>query len=209
MPEETIPSTLFSRGRSGRLILTKVVLLNGVGSSGKSSIAKALQNTVSKPFLHVEMDAFLAMMPERYHNHPEGLSFEQHIENGKASTIAKTGVIAERTLTGMRHSVAAMAKAGNNLIVDDVLFGNTDTGDAPTLAEYRKLLRPFDFFLVAVFAPLDVLEERERLRGDRVPGLARWQYERVHEQMPYDFEVHTENASPQQCAEQIKVSLGL
>ncbi len=189
--------------------LTKVVLLNGVGSSGKSSIAKALQNMTSQPFLHVEMDAFLAMMPEGYQNHPDGLHYEQNVENGHVSTIAKTGAIATRVLNGMRHSIAAMANAGNNLIVDDVLFGNTDTGDAVALAEYQALLRPSEFYIVGVVAPLDILEERERHRGDRILGLARWQYERVHQRMPYDFEVQTGSLSPQQSAEQIRTALDL
>jgi chloramphenicol 3-O phosphotransferase len=44
----------------------RIVLLNGVGSVGKSSIAKALQAITSEPFLHVQMDAFLDMLPEAY-----------------------------------------------------------------------------------------------------------------------------------------------
>lgn len=44
----------------------RIVLLNGVGSVGKTAIAKAMQAITAEPFLHVEMDAFLNMMPERY-----------------------------------------------------------------------------------------------------------------------------------------------
>lgn len=35
-------------------------------------------------------------------------------------------------------------------------------------------------------------------------GLARWQYNRVHEAMTYDLEVDTSNASPMECANLIK-----
>ena len=42
----------------------QVIILNGIGSVGKSSMAKALQAITSKPFLHVAMDAFLDMLPE-------------------------------------------------------------------------------------------------------------------------------------------------
>ncbi|RUX39342.1 chloramphenicol phosphotransferase, partial [Mesorhizobium sp. M4A.F.Ca.ET.050.02.1.1] len=42
----------------------RIVPLNEVGSAGKSSIARALQATTAKPFLHVPMDAFLEMLPE-------------------------------------------------------------------------------------------------------------------------------------------------
>lgn len=161
------------------------------------------------PFLHVEMDTFLAMMPERYLDHPDGLSFEQSTSNGHVFTHAKTGPVAERVLSGMRRAIAEMAEAGNNLIVDDVLFGDTPSGSATALAEYRMLLQPFAFHLVGVFAPLDVLEERERARGDRMIGLSRWQYDRVHEGMIYDLEVHTENAPPEDCARLIRTAFEL
>ncbi|HEV2506202.1 MAG TPA: hypothetical protein VGV39_24215 [Mesorhizobium sp.] len=52
----------------------RIVLLNGVGSAGKTSIAKALQTLTRTPFLHVQMDTFLEMMPETLHAHPDGVS---------------------------------------------------------------------------------------------------------------------------------------
>jgi chloramphenicol 3-O phosphotransferase len=98
----------------------------------------------------------------------------------------------------MRHAIAAMAAQGNNLIVDDVLLGEDKAAD------YAQLLRPFDVFRVGVFAPLNVLEARERQRGDRLIGLARWQYDRVHTGIEYDLEVDTGTASAVACAELIK-----
>ena len=189
--------------------MATVILLNGVGSVGKSSIAKALQNITTQPFLQIEMDAFLAMLPERLVGDPDGLSFEKHLVGGNVETIARVGPAASRALSGMRRSVAAMASAGNNLIVDEVLFGNTEAGSASAVAEYQSLLEPYDFFIVGVFASLDVLEERERKRGDRTLGLSRWQFERVHDGMKYDLSVNTEDASPLACAELIKANLNL
>jgi chloramphenicol 3-O phosphotransferase len=49
----------------------RVILLNGVGSAGKSSIARALQDITREPFLHVEMDAFLDMLPASSLETPE------------------------------------------------------------------------------------------------------------------------------------------
>jgi chloramphenicol 3-O phosphotransferase len=90
-----------------------------------------------------------------------------------------------------------MAAQGSNLIVDDV----TLKGE---IAEYVTLFSAFDLFLVGVFAPLDVLEARERQRADRMIGLARWQYGRVHKGMKYDLEVDTSSATPIECANLIK-----
>jgi chloramphenicol 3-O phosphotransferase len=97
----------------------------------------------------------------------------------------------------MRHAVAAMAGQCNNLIVDDVMLG-------PTSAEYADLLAAFEVFTVGVFAPLEILEARERHRGDRLIGRARWQYDRVHEGITYDLEIDTSSAMPMTCAGLIK-----
>ncbi|MGE0120910.1 MAG: chloramphenicol phosphotransferase CPT family protein [Dongiaceae bacterium] len=180
----------------------RIVLLNGVGSAGKSSIAKALQAMAAEPFLHVEMDAFLDMLPEACFGHPDGLVFETAQEGGKVLVVIKEGSVAARAFRGMRHAIAAMAGQGNNLIVDDVLLGSAK-------AEYADLLSPFDVVRVGVFAPLEVLEARERQRGDRMIGLARWQYDRVHTDMTYDLEVDTSRATPQECADRIKRTFGL
>jgi chloramphenicol 3-O phosphotransferase len=179
-----------------------VILLNGVGSAGKSSIAKALQTITAQPFLHVAMDAFLDMMPARYWDHPDGLTFETVQQDGKPSVVIRSGPVAERLMRGMRQSIAAMAHQGNNLIVDDVLVENE-------LTEYRALLADFTFRTVGVFAPLDVLETRERERGDRLIGLSRWQYDLVHQGKRYDLELDTSNSTPMECAVLIKQRFGL
>jgi chloramphenicol 3-O phosphotransferase len=181
---------------------TRIVLLNGVGSVGKTAIAKALQAITAEPLLHVEMDAFLIMMPERCWDHPDGLTFETVLQEGKPAIAIRSGPVAERTFRGMRHAIAAMAQQGSSLIVDDVMLEDE-------LAEYRSLLAGFTLHVVGVFAPLDVLEARERARGDRLIGLARWQYDRVHRGKSYDLEIDTTTATPAECAERIKRAFGL
>jgi chloramphenicol 3-O phosphotransferase len=99
----------------------RIVLLNGVGSAGKSSIARALQQITAEPFLHVQMDSFIAMLPDALQDHADGFSYENIRRDGKPSVVIRAGPIGARTLRGMRHAVAAMAGQGNNLIVDDVL----------------------------------------------------------------------------------------
>jgi chloramphenicol 3-O phosphotransferase len=174
-----------------------IILLNGVGSSGKSSIAKALQTIAARPFLHVQMDVFMEMLPEALQHHADGFSYETVHEDEKPAVVIRTGPTGRLALQGMRHAIAAMAGQGNNLIVDDVLCD----GEMP---EYAKLLSAFDLHLVGVFAPLDIIEERERRRGDRLIGLARWQYGRVHKDVAYDLEIDTSTATPLECAKRIR-----
>lgn len=180
----------------------RIILLNGVGSVGKSSIAKALQTITRDPFLYVAMDAFLDMLPEALWGHPDGIVFETVHEGGKPSVIIRSGSTAQRLLGGMRQAIAAMARQGNNLIVDDVLL----EGDN---AAYEAALAGLDVARVGVFAPLEILEAREAGRDDRMIGLARWQFDRVHKDMTYDLEVDTSHATAKQCAELIRNKFGL
>ena len=182
--------------------IARIVLLNGVGSAGKSSIAKALQTITAEPFLHVQMDAFFEMLPERYQQHPDGFIFETVDEEGKPAVVIKAGPVGERAMRGMRHAIAAMAAQGNNLVVDDVLSHGQ-------MSEYQNLLSAFDLYVVGIFAPLEVLENRERNRGDRLIGLARWQFGRVHEGVHYDLEIDTSNSSAFECARLIQAKFKL
>ena len=181
---------------------TRIIILNGVGSAGKGSIAKALQEIASQPFLHVEMDAFLAMLPEACFAHPDGMIFETVEKEGSTRVDITTGPIAERLLRGMRRAVAALAAEGNDMIVDDVMVDNE-------LADYRNLLSAYDLSVVGVHASLEVLEERERARSDRMIGLARGQFDIVHKGRAYDFTVDTSAATAMDCAKAIKEALRL
>ncbi len=176
-----------------------VLLLNGVGSAGKSSIAKALQAIASEVFLHVQMDSFLEMLPDPC---PGGFSFETIERDGHPEVVITSGPAGKRAMRGMRLSVAALAAAGNHLIVDDV-----NTGEE--WREYAALLSGQTVHRVGVLCPLDVLEARERARGDRLIGLARWQFDRVHAGRDYDLTVDTARASPAACAETIRAHFNL
>ncbi len=174
-----------------------IVILNGVGSAGKSSIAKALQGMTARPFLHVSMDAFFEMLPPEYFDNPESFQFVNGSEDGHPSVEIRTGPVGARLMDGMRRAIAALASAGNDLIVDDVMLGDEDQA-------YRRLLAPYHTHWVGIHASLAVLEERERLRGDRIIGLARWQFARVHAGKVYDLEIDTALSSAEDCARLIK-----
>ena len=179
-----------------------IIVLNGVGSSGKSSTAKAVQARASVPLLHVAMDGFLDMLPERFFNHPDGIVFAASEVDGRRLVDVQTGPVCERLMSGMRHAVAAMAAQGNSMIVDDVMLGSE-------MIEYRKLLTGHDLRFVRLNVPLDVLEARERQRGDREIGLARAQYELVAGGQGYDLELDAGKATPVENAERICAAFGL
>ena len=181
----------------------RVIILNGVGSVGKTSTARALQAIASIPLLLVSMDAFIDMLPDRMLGHPDGLIFEPRQDNGRPEIAITSGPVVARMMRGMRAAIAAMAEQGNNMVVDDVMIGE---GEAEA---YRALLSRFDLHMVGLFAPLDVLERRERARGDRQTGLARWQYDRVHKGITYDLKLDTGASTPLETARRIQQAFDL
>ena len=187
----------------GALSGTKVIILNGVGSVGKSTTARAVQTLSALPFLHVSMDAFIDMLPVELLDHADGFRFETTVEDGLPSVRIHTGAVAARAMRGMRRAIAALAAAGSHLLVDAVMLGEGEAQD------YRDLLGHFDLSFVGLFAPLDILERRERDRGDRQLGLAKWQFDRVHRDICYDLEIDTAASGPVECAEIICRAFGI
>ena len=181
----------------------RVIIVNGTSSVGKSSTIKALQSITSEPFMHVKFDAFLEMLPESMFGHPDGIVFETVQIDGKPSVTIEMGKNMLNALRGMRSSVAALASEGNNQIVDDVMLGADDQ------KYYRQVLGNTKVHFVGLFAPLEVLEQRERDRGDRQIGLARWQYDRVHHGVVYDLEIDTSGSTPIECAQTIAEAFAL
>jgi chloramphenicol 3-O phosphotransferase len=182
--------------------LAKIVFLNGVSSVGKTSIAKTLQSILDEAYLHVGVDQFIDMLPEKYINNPEGISFKALQINDKPIVEINTGKIGEKAMRGMRYAIAALANQGNNLIINEVTIGNE-------MQEYIKLLSHFQVFYVGIFAPLEIIEERERNRQDRLIGLARWQYNLVHQNKTYDLEIDTSKLSALDCSKLIKTKFNL
>jgi len=88
------------------MLKPQIILLNGTSSAGKSSIARALQMRLRVPYLHVCIDTFEEMMPERY---ALGGEFSRR-------------TVFKKMLSGFHHSIVALAQCGNNLIVDHVLI---------------------------------------------------------------------------------------
>ncbi len=177
-----------------------IIFLNGVGSVGKTSIAKAFQDISSSPYLHIGIDHFIVMLPNNYlpggNKASEGIDFITEQSKNGPITKVHCGDIGKKLFNSMRKAMVALAKDGFNLIIDEVILGDE-------FEEYKKLFKDYNFISVGVFAPLKVIEEREKHRKDRTWGLARWQYDIVHKNKHYDLEIDTSKSTPEQSAKQI------
>jgi chloramphenicol 3-O phosphotransferase len=182
--------------------MAKIVLLNGVSSAGKSTLARHIQEIANEPFLHVQMDAFLSMMPPRYANHPDAFEFVLQGDASNVEMAVLTGSYGTQLMRGMRRSILALAGEGLNILIDDVMLEND-------IHDYKDLFAKFAFYAVKVDCELADAEAREQARGDHVLGLARWQHSRVHSDVNYDFSVNTSTSSSRGCAHLIVDRFGL
>ena len=153
------------------------IVLNGASSSGKTSIARALQRLSAVPVLHASLDVFTDMFDWASVSGEE-LRRECH----------RTGV-------DNFHAALGILASGPFPVVVDHVFERRAWFEACCSA-----LRGRRTLHVGVRCPLEVLEMRERARGDRTVGRARWQADRVHEALAYDLELDTSVLSPDQAA---------
>lgn len=156
----------------------KIILLNGVSSSGKSTLAGALVQTMPNYF-QLSIDDFdwvIDRMEDR--------------DGGRLIPMA-TEVFFHRT-------VAMFSDQGVNLVVDQILH------DEATMKDCLETLQDYPVFFVGVHCPPEELERREKARGDRRIGQAVKQLEYVHQQREvYDVEVDTYRDSLDSCVKRI------
>lgn len=178
-------------------------MLNGTSSAGKSTLAAAMQTQLvarSSCWIILGIDDFLGKLPApwvRYReagdHADEGVSF---VRVGN-DIVFRAGPVGRALLGGYRRSVAAVARSGVNVIVDEVVL------DEEAWAQWESELEALDPFWVRVDCPIEVCEAREHGRSDRLPGLARSQATFVHRHPRYRVVVDTSTAPPAELAQAV------
>jgi chloramphenicol 3-O phosphotransferase len=208
---------------SERMSHGNVVLLNGTSSSGKTSIALALQEIMDAPFVYAGID-HTPRVHSKFHVVSDGINpatsdyfllvyggglvrTETRTESGEIVysggpiTEVRLGTGALKLLAGMYRSIAGFAAAGVDVVVDDVIY------DRRVLRAAVDALGESPVLFVGLRLPLAEAERRERERGDRGPGGAAAWFELVHAHGIYDLELDTSVASALECAQRIKAAL--
>jgi chloramphenicol 3-O phosphotransferase len=175
-----------------------LIFLNGTTSSGKTSIASALQEQLARPYCVTGIDDAFAMLPARLHNNRDGFFFDRD-ERGLVRL--NFGPIGLACLKAHHRSVAAIARSGIDLICDEVILSDELRQD------WLDVLDGLPTVFVGVHCSLEELERREINRGDRVIGQARGQFAIVHARMRYDIEVDSSQKPPSQLAAEIIADL--
>ncbi|MCZ6644128.1 MAG: chloramphenicol phosphotransferase [Gammaproteobacteria bacterium] len=184
----------------------RIIFLNGSSSAGKTTLAIMLQQLLEKPYQHIALDQFRYSMPGKFRglNSPPGTPGDLGLNvvpvdrDGERVTEIRFGAHGEQILRGMRRAIAAFAREGNNVIIDDILFKKE------YLLDYAAALDGLEAWLIGVRCSLAVVNKRETKRIGRFPGTATSHYHDVHaHDAGYDLEIDTTSSSPRECAEVI------
>lgn len=181
-----------------------IIVLNGPSAAGKSSIQREIQDSFERPYLATGIDQLmLHMVPDRYlvrdvADNREVFWAETSRDAGGAPLhCLRFGPDGYRFIDGMHHTIQSLALCGNNVVVDYIAL------EEPWLPRLAGLLDGLTAYLVGVYAPLSVLEERAKSRPYPA-GIARAQYEVVHKHGIYDLELDTSVLSIKECAEAVR-----
>ncbi|MER8084465.1 chloramphenicol phosphotransferase CPT [Streptomyces sp. NPDC058316] len=173
-----------------------MIVLNGGSSSGKSGIARCLQAVLPEPWLAFGVDTLVDAMPASMRASDAGIEFAP---DGEVIVGPEF-----RTLeTAWIEGIAAMARAGARVIVDEVFLGG-----AESQRRWQKALDGVGVLWVGVRCESEVAAAREVARGDRVTGMAASQADVVHRGVLYDLEVDTTRSESMECARIIADRVG-
>jgi chloramphenicol 3-O phosphotransferase len=173
-------------------------------------VAWHLQRLLAEPHLFAGIDSFTPMLRPDGHI---GMSFDRRTnENAGGPDVPLRWVFPERDgepvalefgergqrlVRGMHRALAALALAGNDVIFEHVLLHEE------WLDDLLDALDGVEVYFVGVRCPIDVIEERERARGNRVVGQGRAHHETAHAGALYDVEVDTSVMAARAAAEVI------
>ncbi|MGX7872931.1 chloramphenicol phosphotransferase CPT family protein [Mesorhizobium sp. ORM6] len=186
----------------------QIVILNGAPRSGKSSIARAIQEGFDGPWMNLGVDSYEQITPARYR---PGIGLRPGGERPDLEALLP------RFYAALYESIAAHSRLGLNVVTD---VGHHDAYSNPLncLIDCARRLAGLPVLFVGVRCPIEVIMERraasEAGRGyvtgssdQPVPSPVRLWQEAVHRPGVYDLEVDTSLLNPVQCADAIRKQL--
>jgi len=176
----------------------QIVVLNGAPRSGKTSVARAVQDTIDGNWVNLGVDASRAWTPAR-------LQPGVGLRPGGERPDLEDGVV--QLYAALYESIAAHARLGLDVVVD---VGHHESYSRPlhVLRDCARRLGGLPVLWVAVRCPLEVVwqrraeswgQHRDRADEELCAAVERWQHA-VHAHGGYDLEVDTSVLGPAECA---------
>jgi chloramphenicol 3-O phosphotransferase len=182
-----------------------IIILNGPSSVGKTSIGKHLQDIIEEPYVILGLDHIIETMPRRTNDYNadmqprEGFYWIAGVDEDGAPLMHLTpGAYGQKIYKALIAQVKCFADNGLNVIVDHVSLMDD-------YQLWRDALSDHQVIYCGITARQEILDQREKERGDRVVGGSRAQMMIVHDGYQYDICIDTSSMSSEVAAEKIYV----
>lgn len=157
-----------------------IIFLNGVTSSGKTSIVEAIQNRDDVFFYVVANDLFQEMVGEKY------------LQENYWKYLSDVIIL-------MYHTAKLYSDMGKNVLIDGILVEREEI--APHYQQLLTILKDNPLDVVEVYCPLELCRERNIARGDRYETQSEEQAALMAKNISYSLRVDPGRYSPAECAE--------
>ncbi|CAM4011537.1 phosphotransferase-like protein [Saccharibacillus endophyticus] len=164
----------------------KIIFLNGVTSSGKTSIVDAMQAYTDPFFYVVANDLF------------ENTIGDQHLQNDYWKYLSEAVIM-------MYHTAKVFSDRGKNILIDGILVERPEL--QPHYRQVQEISAGYPLEIVEVYCPLEICRTRNLERGDRGEHQSAEQHRIMASDIAYDFSVDTSLHTPEECAELITEAL--
>ena len=160
----------------------RIVFLNGVTSSGKTSIVEAIQEREDVFFYVVANDLFQEMVGDKYlrENYWKYLS---------------------EVIIMMYHTAKLYSDMGKNVLIDGILVERDEI--TPHYQQMLEIFKDNPLDIIEVYCPLDICRKRNIIRGNRYENQSSEQHELMAKNIAYRLSVDTSLQSADECADTI------
>ncbi|MCI9432817.1 MAG: AAA family ATPase [Oscillospiraceae bacterium] len=158
----------------------RIIFLNGVTSSGKTSIVDALQEREDVFFYVVANDLFEQMVGDGY------------LRRDYWKYLSEVIIM-------MYHTAKLYSDMGKNVLIDGILVEREEI--KPHYHQLLEILRDNPLDVVEVYCPPDICRQRNLRRQDRRETQSDEQAERMAKDIRYSLRVDTSIQSPAECAD--------
>ena len=158
----------------------RIIFLNGVTSSGKTSIVEALQERDDIFFYVVANDLFEQMVGEKYLQQ----NYWKHLSD---------------VIIMMYQTAKLYSDMGKNVLIDGILVEREEI--KPHYEQLKEILKDNPLDIVEVYCPMDICKKRNCIREDRYEAQSEEQLELMAKNIKYSMKVDTSVYTSEECAD--------
>ena len=161
----------------------KILYLNGVTSTGKSSIVNALRSSGELDFYYLSDDIF-----------------EDNIIDVEYDAPNYWSELADAVFL-MYHTAKLFSDHGKTVVIDSMLMENKEF--SPHYSRILDIFRDNPLYVIDVSCPLEICRQRNLQRHDRHEFQSHEQAAVMAKDVAYALHLDTSVLTPEQCAQQI------